>query len=623
MEIKLKVMDIHIDGKLLNQLYERENYSFDQGDYPKIISTYLLRSTPHLAVQPKDVNDIVTVFRYARKRCLAVVPRGTASSALGGSVPVKGGIVIDLSSLNAILKINETEMLITVESGVRWAQLDQALKKYGLGLKTYPSSWFSTVGGWISTGGYGINSLKFGSLKSQIKCLEVVSANGEIRQIKPDDKYFNMYFQTEGQMGIITKVTLQVRKRPTFLTAKLVYLPEEVALVSFIHQLTKTSTSPSHIMYLDSQRMNHVNQILGGGVEEKPSLLIALESIEEIQKYWEVKQQFNGVIEAPEYLASYLWRNRLFPMKAKRFGPGLLGCEILLDISSVPEFLHHARKLGRKFQAHIASEAHVINENLSLVICSWLSDSRRSLVRLFHLALVLMLQELGLEYGGRIYSVGLWNTPLLFSRFSDRYASELWKFKREIDPNRILNPGKFFEIGARGGLSFLFNSSLIRFLLKMMQTTAPILGRITHLDLDGIKLKRYSTDTLNEAVYGCARCGACVPLCPAYLVTNDETVTGRGKLFIARKLLEGVHVGENEAQRIFLCMHCRACQDVCQSGLKLVETWDKLEDLIEKRFGKPMEEIADFVDAVEANRSYQSLLDEGVYGKISPRNENQ
>ncbi|MGQ9719036.1 MAG: FAD-binding protein [Nitrososphaerales archaeon] len=68
-------------------------------------------------------------------------------------------------------------------------------------MRTYPSSWFSTVGGWISTGGYGINSFKYGHIKNQVNSLRVVSYKGQVKDIKSDDPEFAYYFGTDGQVA--------------------------------------------------------------------------------------------------------------------------------------------------------------------------------------------------------------------------------------------------------------------------------------------------------------------------------------------------------------------------------------------------------------------------------------
>ena len=102
----------------------------------------------------------------------------------------------------------------TVEAGVRWSTLQEVLRGDGLTLRTYPSSWFSTVGGWVATGGYGINSLKFGHLSKNVQALQVVTPTGGVEWVEEGHADFPLYFGTEGQLGIVTRVVLRVRLPP-------------------------------------------------------------------------------------------------------------------------------------------------------------------------------------------------------------------------------------------------------------------------------------------------------------------------------------------------------------------------------------------------------------------------
>ncbi|TLZ53669.1 MAG: hypothetical protein E6K17_09320 [Methanobacteriota archaeon] len=73
-------------------------------------------------------------------------------------------------------------------------------------------------------------------------------------------------------------------------------------------------------------------------------------------------------------------------------------------------------------------------------------------------------------------------------------------------------------------------------------------------------------DTLERSTIECSACGACIPVCPAYLATNSEMVTGRGKLQVATRLLKGEPVSPEDAQSMFLCIHCGACDTTSSRG---------------------------------------------------------
>jgi Fe-S oxidoreductase len=107
----------------------------------------------------------------------------------------------------------------------------------------------------------------------------------------------------------------------------------------------------------------------------------------------------------------------------------------------------------------------------------------------------------------------------------------------------------------------------------------------------------------------CANCGACMAVCPSYLMNRTEAVAAKGKLFLLKQLVKGSPLPEVLAEKVFLCLHCHLCEYVCQSKLTLVPVWEKLELALEKTLGRPKEKIEDFVKQVEANPAYGELLD--------------
>lgn len=191
---------------------------------------------------------------------------------------------------------------------------------------------------------------------------------------------------------------------------------------------------------------------------------------------------------------------------------------------------------------------------------------------------------------------------------------EYKRYKERVDPYHILNPGKFFEIKTkylrvpRG----LFRTSFFDLVFKTLIPLSSILGKLAgvnggpHLHPKGVSGKVF----MRIAPYACAKCGSCIPVCPAYLVTGDERVTARGKLLALKDLLEGRGISREEAELVFLCLHCKACDNVCQSELPLAEVWDALEEELEKLYGRPEERISRFVKMVEESEEYKCFIDE-------------
>jgi Fe-S oxidoreductase len=111
------------------------------------------------------------------------------------------------------------------------------------------------------------------------------------------------------------------------------------------------------------------------------------------------------------------------------------------------------------------------------------------------------------------------------------------------------------------------------------------------------------------SLHACARCGSCIAECPAYLVTGNEAVTAKGKIALARKLLKNQPVSQDEAWNAFLCMHCKACEDICQTNLELMSLWDILEETLEKKYGRPEAQIKEFLIKVDENDEYWDMVE--------------
>ncbi|TLZ64175.1 MAG: (Fe-S)-binding protein, partial [Methanobacteriota archaeon] len=119
-------------------------------------------------------------------------------------------------------------------------------------------------------------------------------------------------------------------------------------------------------------------------------------------------------------------------------------------------------------------------------------------------------------------------------------------------------------------------------------------------------------DTLERSTIECSACGACIPVCPADFATDSEMVTGRGKLQVATRILRGEAVSPEDAQSMFLCIHCGACERVCQSELPLVAAYDRLEGLVAERFEVPKDRVDAFSKRVQESQEYRELLGAGM-----------
>jgi len=601
------------DIKIIAKKEEKEMYSHDIGDVPTIMTKTFFKIQPDFVVQPKSAEEVKKVLEFANEKKVPVIPRGAASWGFGGVIPTNGGIVVDLSPFRKILYLNKGQKTVTVEAGARWSDIDILAKKVGLCLMTYPSSKFSTVGGWIATGGYGINSFRYGHLSSQIVSITVIMPSGESRKITPTDPDFMYFISTEGEFGIIVEVNLKLRDVPQASYPHLFYFLSDNAAFEFIEKFVKSKDAqiakPNVIRFLDENHLNDVNELMHSHVfKNSAGVLVEFSNPEDDEKFLKAVAQTGNLDEAPRYVASYLWNERLFGMKTKRLGPTILASESIISIASAAGFIAKAKKLGANFGVEIFIDSYIIDEKTTLIMTNFLCDSRKKRYYI-DLPLQTMLTQTAVSMGAEPYGLGIWNAAFINHLYNSEKKSDLLAYKAKVDPNNIMNPGKFFGIQSKffNIPAVVFRPGIFSFSINMLILLSPLVGKIATLLLG----KDQKVDSLDFELttHACAKCGNCIAVCPAYLVTGNEEVTAKGKIALAKKLIEGRPVTKEEAENVFMCMHCKGCEEICQTNLELMMLWDALEKRVEAQFGRPEDKISQFLKRVDDSKEYWEMVD--------------
>lgn len=582
-----------IDSTLETRLYARESV-----ELPRIIKDRLPRIQS--VFQPESPSDIQALLSYCQKKRTPLIPRGAATSGIGCIAPLKKSIMADLTHLNRIKDFEVKKRAVTVEAGIRWWELKEFLKKQGLDLFTSPTSLFSTVGGWLSTGGYGINSFRYGHLSNLVEAIEIASP-GKTRWLSRADRDFMFFVGTEGQMGIITKVKLKVRE-PRPARSYLAFFNSFSDAADFLTGLFESLQAPPlHVACFDRCRLEHKNHFLNGKISfpSKEGVLVVLDDPLSEEALPDLAEKKAGEM-ADSCLASYVWNERYFPFSLKHFYPSLLGCEILLPVKNLDTYITGTRKFGRNYGLSLSTEATLISPDEAVVFTIFPSDPEK-ISHLFHLFLVYSLSRIAFRYGGKPYGIGTWNLPLAKKLFSKKEIESCMAFKKASDPLNIINPAKSFS--AWHPLASLLKAAYS--MSGLFASGSPALRPFFKTSKNGSKAPRH----IPSEPQACVNCGACAAVCPAYLTEGTELVTAKGKLFLFQQMLNGSSVPRSAAEKAFLCLHCHLCEHVCQSKLSLLPVWENLESLLEKKYGRPEEKIKAFLDKVESLPAYTELLD--------------
>jgi ferredoxin len=467
------------------------------------------------------------------------------------------------------------------------------------------------VGGWVSTGGYGINSFKYGHLAKQIVSLTVVTGSGEVKKLTPVDREFPYFISTEGEFGIIAEITLKLRDVPQASYPHLLYFPGDPDAFAFIERLVQCKASqelnPNVIRFLDENHLGDTNEVMRVAIFKKTAgVFVEFDRSEDDDRFVRFLTQTGRIEEAPRHVAAYLWNERLFGMKTKRLGPTILASEVIIPIAAAAAFIASAKKLGHRFAVEICIDSYIVDEQRALLMSTFLCDSR-SLRYYVDLPLATMLTHAAVKLGAEPYGLGLWNAPFVNHLYSNDKQRDLKAYKAKVDPNHILNPGKYLRVDANVVSALVFHPAVFGFSMNLLTLLSPVVGKVATTFLG--KDRKVDQLDFELSIHACAKCGNCLAVCPAYLVTQNEAVTAKGKLALGKKFLHNKKVTRAESANAFMCMHCRACEEICQTNLELMNLWDALEKRIEGRFGRPQEQILEFLKRVDVSQDYWKMVE--------------
>ena len=135
------------------------------------------RILPSAVAVPADVDDLITLVRWAADTHAPLIPRGSGSSMPGGAIG--SGVIVDLSRWNQVGAVDVARRTVRVGPGATRGAVDAAARTHGLRFPVDPSSGaFCTVGGMASTNAAGAHSLKFGSTRRWVRSVDCVFADG-------------------------------------------------------------------------------------------------------------------------------------------------------------------------------------------------------------------------------------------------------------------------------------------------------------------------------------------------------------------------------------------------------------------------------------------------------------
>lgn len=422
-----------------------------------------VRGMPDFVVRPVSTEQVSKIVRLANKEEIPVTSRGAGTGMAGGAVPLEGGIVLDMSSMDRILEMDMGNLQVTIEPGIIQEKLNEALEPYGFFFPPDPgSSAMCTIGGLIANNGSGMRSVKYGTTKNYVLGLEVVMADGTVvntgsKVAKSVAGYSlnDLFVGSEGTLGVITKAILKLRALPKERSVLLASFDDPEQAGQAVVKVLSSGLIPSACEILDRNIIEAINTYDPNIGLPKAGAILMFEvdgtenSVREgIEMIRDICSPLASSIRAAsdKKERDEIWAaRRLVGAAVSRLDPiqtrVYLGEDIGVPIKELPGMLHKIREISEEFDLPIMTYGHIGDGNLHTGMCIDTLDEKQwdKLNKAAD-----KIHRTAISIGGTVtaeHGVGSARAEYLELELGNA-LDVMILIKRALDPKGILNPGK-------------------------------------------------------------------------------------------------------------------------------------------------------------------------------------
>jgi glycolate oxidase len=440
---------------VLTAIEQMTAYSYD--------GTNMWSHLPEVVVFPVFTKQVSQVLHFANENGIPVTPRGGGTNVSGGSIPIKGGIVLCTTRMNSIIEINKTNLNATVEPGVVLQDFQTALAKQGLFFPPDPQSFAGcTMGGVVAENSGGPSCLKYGVAKQYVLGMEVVLADGTIMNLggltpknRTGYELMMLFTGSEGTLGVITKIGLRLMPTPKTNRTVLAVFDDAAVAGETVTSIISSSVLPSKVEFMDNWTFEKFRGVVPDKILDTSEVILLIQvdglpqtaeaeaqQVVEICKNSarEVRLAANAA-EADKYWAA---RRAHFSDISSR-AHTIVNEDVCVPRDKIAEFIRLGRESARRFDVPISFAGHVGDGNFHPAV---LTDNRDKDHYERALKCVDEIIEIALKLGGVLsgeHGIGLEKQRFL-KKAMDPAAIEIMKnIKSLLDTKNILNPGKIWE----------------------------------------------------------------------------------------------------------------------------------------------------------------------------------
>ncbi|MHA1805370.1 MAG: FAD-binding protein [Promethearchaeota archaeon] len=533
---------------------------------------------PDVILTPHDTQEISKILKVANENLIPVIARGAGTSLSGGPLTPYGGIVLDLSQMNNILRVEIENNVVEVEPGVICDDLNTYLKPFGYFFPPDPgSSQACTIGGMVANNSGGVQAFKYGVTKDYVLALECVLADGSIiklgKEVLKSVSSYNLkdlFVGSEGTLGVFTKISLRIKPLPSYRKLGFYIFKTIDDLGNAVLELRKQGFVPILLEFLDLLTTRAVFENLGGEFSKYPLGYVLLADVEsrsaqgieeEFEKLNLIMEKYNPILS--KSAKNDAEREKLIGARKaalpalSRIAPSCCLEDCTIKISSFSDVIKKIEKISENLKlsrVQVATFGHM-EGNIHPTFLFNENDPHD--VFEFELAKKYLYEKIIIPSGGSItgeHGIGKIKISFMEGEHEKEVLDMMEKIKNLFDPKHILNPGT-----GKG--------------LRTWSYTDEIQERRT--------LKNLNNEILELR---CMRCGFCKETCVSKKYFHIEPYSPRGRLCLLNGLVHGELEPTSLINEIFhACSLCGNCNYMCPSGVPTHEIFEKAREILHAR----------------------------------------
>ncbi len=409
-----------------------------------------------------STDEVAAIVGLCAAHKVPVIPFGTGTSLEGHVAALHGGICIDLSQMNHVLRVNAEDLDVTVEAGVTRKQLNEYLRDTGLFFPIDPGA-DASLGGMAATRASGTNAVRYGTMRENVLSLTVVLADGRVirtasraRKSAAGYDLTRLMVGSEGTLGVITEVTLRLYGIPEAISAAVCAFPSIGDAVNTVILTIQSGVPVARIELLDEAQIDAINKYSKLDHAVAPTLFFEFHGTdrgvaEQVAMVKQISGEYGGADfrwATTQEARNKLWQARhdaYYAALAQRPGSQGWATDVCVPISRLADCIAETKRDLAQSSVPSALVGHVGDGNFHLVFMidpqrpEEIAEASRLNDRMVTRALQMegtCTGEHGVGYGKLDYVVAEHGEAVEVMR----------TIKRALDPDNIMNPGKIVRI---------------------------------------------------------------------------------------------------------------------------------------------------------------------------------